>query len=368
MTGGPLRVLMTADTVGGVWTYACVLAGGLARHDIEVWLATMGPLPTMAQRAEAAALPNVRLQALDCRLEWMDDPWDDVVRSGAWLQDLAAAFRPHVVHLNGYAHGALSWNAGVLVAAHSCVLSWWRAVRRSDAPADWARYREAVCRGLAGADMIAAPSRAMLDALVEHYGISRNASVIANGSAVRAPRAPSKEPIVLAAGRFWDEAKNLEAIDMAARHLTWPVYIAGAQTHPQGGHAGAAHAHPLGRLSAVEMQRWQRRAAIFALPVRYEPFGLSALEAARAGCALVLGDIPSQREIWGEAAILVPPDDVEGLAAAIQRLIDDPVRRAEMARRARRRAAGFGAARMASAYRVLYQQLAGQASRGLQAA
>jgi hypothetical protein len=45
-----MKVLMTADAVGGVWTYALELSGALARHDIEVVLATMGPLPDTALR------------------------------------------------------------------------------------------------------------------------------------------------------------------------------------------------------------------------------------------------------------------------------------------------------------------------------
>jgi glycogen(starch) synthase len=354
----PLRVLMTADTVGGVWTYAVELSAALARHEVEICLATLGPPPSAAHRAAAAALPNVALTSLDCRLEWMDEPWDDVDRSGSWLREVAAAFRPDVLHLNGYAHGALPWRAGVLVAAHSCVLSWWRAVRREDAPAEWDRYRAAVQGGLAAADIVVAPSRSMLDSLVAHYGELSDASVVPNGSIARGPRNVPKEPFVLSAGRLWDEAKNLPAIDAAACDISWPVYVAGAQAHPCGGQARAAHARLLGQLSPQEMRRWQARAAIFALPVRYEPFGLSALEAARAGCALVLGDIPSQREIWHNAAVFVAPDDTRALAAAIQALIDDPGRCAEMGRRARRRAARFSAARMASSYHDLYRRLA----------
>ena len=60
---------------------------------------------------------------------------------------------------------------------------------------------------------------------------------------------------------------------------------------------------------------WLRRATIFALPARYEPFGLSALEAGLAGCALVLGDIP-MREVWHDAAMFVPPEQPAALENA----------------------------------------------------
>ncbi len=84
------------------------------------------------------------------------------------------------------------------------------------------------------------------------------------------------------------------------------------------------------------MAGWLGRASIFALPARYEPFGLLPLEAALSGCALVLGDIPSLREVWGDAAWFVPPDDRDALTAAIGSLIASP----RLLQRAGRRGAG----------------------------
>jgi glycosyltransferase involved in cell wall biosynthesis len=99
------------------------------------------------------------------------------------------------------------------------------------------------------------------------------------------------------------------------------------------------------------------RAAVYALPARYEPFGLSVLEAALAGCALVLGDIPSLREVWGDAALFVHPDDGEGLAEALQGLMANPAERERRAALARARALTFTPRRMAEAYLELYAAL-----------
>ena len=52
------RVLMTADTIGGVWTYAIDLCRALIPHGVEVTLATMGNLPSAEQRRQAAAAPE----------------------------------------------------------------------------------------------------------------------------------------------------------------------------------------------------------------------------------------------------------------------------------------------------------------------
>src|SRR5436190_14729856 len=122
------RVLMTGDTAGGVWTFTLELAQALGQHGVEIVLATMGGLPSDAQRAETRRIPNLRLVESVLKLEWMDDPWEDVKKSRAWLLDLEQSVTPDVIHLNTYAHAALPWSAPVLLTAHSCVISWWSAV------------------------------------------------------------------------------------------------------------------------------------------------------------------------------------------------------------------------------------------------
>src|SRR5688572_27794442 len=89
----PRRVLMTADTIGGVWGYSMLLAKGLASHGVRVTIAVMGERVSDEQRAEAAALGNVDLETRRYRLEWMRDPWRDVDRAGEWLLRLAAKTR-----------------------------------------------------------------------------------------------------------------------------------------------------------------------------------------------------------------------------------------------------------------------------------
>src|SRR5690349_6315021 len=123
-----LRVLMTADAVGGVWTYVLDLSRALTAHGISVTLATMGPLPSRDQLEAARAIEGLTLVTSRFKLEWMDDPWSDVEAAGRWLLSLEASVGAHVVHLNGYAHGVLPFRAPVLIVGHSCVLSWAEAV------------------------------------------------------------------------------------------------------------------------------------------------------------------------------------------------------------------------------------------------
>ena len=122
-----LRVLMTADTVGGVWTYALELAAGLEPLGVDVVLATMGAPLSPAQAKAAARLDNLDIVESTYKLEWMPEPWRDVDAAAEWLLGLAAAV--DLVHVNGYAHASLPFKVPVVTVAHSCVLTWFRRNR-----------------------------------------------------------------------------------------------------------------------------------------------------------------------------------------------------------------------------------------------
>jgi glycosyltransferase involved in cell wall biosynthesis len=352
----PRRILMTCDTVGGVWRYALDLSRSLCARGHSVALAAMGPPPARSQQMEAASVDGLTLHSRACKLVWMDDPWHDLDEAGEWLLRLAGQIRPDIVHANDFGHVALEWPAPVLTVAHSCVASWWRAVHGVAAPPQWDRYRAHVCAALEASDLVVAPSRAMAAALTAEYG-PRPVQVIANGTHAMAPTTCRKRALVFAAGRLWDEAKNLTRLAAVAPGVPWPIYLAGQDHAPDGTRATFLNVRRLGELQPASMRRWFARAAIYALPARYEPFGLSILEAAQSGCALVLGDISSLRELWDGAALFASPEDDEALRDALLRLIDDDALRARFGARARRRAVFMTAARMADDYLAAYQTL-----------
>jgi glycogen synthase len=325
------RVLMTADAVGGVWTYALELADALAPLGVEVHLAVLGRAPTPEQLRQLASSAVASYEVRPCALEWMPQPWADLDASGQWLLELARYLRPDVVHLNDYAHAVLDWRAPVVVVAHSDVASWWRAVHGNTAPAEWDEYRARVETGLRAADVLVAPTAAVLDDLAREYGVS-GGRVIHNGRRSDWVVPTAKQPVVLAAGRAWDEAKNLALLDRVAAALPWPVAIAGE---------GGRSQRYLGQLAFPELSGWMLRAAVFASPALYEPFGLAILEAAHAGCALVLSDLPSLREVWGDAAIYVPARDEAAWTRALQGLLASPDRLDDLGRRASRRAGDY---------------------------
>ena len=352
------RVLMTADAVGGVWRYALDLVRELSAGGGEVLLASMGPRPDAVQLAEAARVPGLTLVPGDFRLEWMADPWGDVDRAGAWLLELSREWRPDIVHLNGYSHGALPWPAPVVVVGHACVMSWWEAVHGEEAPPAWDEYRRRVRAGLAAADLVVAPTNAMLEALLRHHGPLTRTRVIAHGAAPDAYRIAEKEPFALCVGRLWDEAKNVRVLAGIAPDLPWPVRLIGEPGHPSGrATEPMGGVDVLGPLPHAEVTGRLARAAIYVHPARYEPFGLSVLEAALSGCALVLADLPSLRETWGNAALFAPPDDAAALRSALTRLMTDRTERRTLSKRAVVRGRRLTAKRTAWSYQRAYDAL-----------
>lgn len=353
-----LTVLMTTDTVGGVWTYSLELARALARHGIRTLLATMGGAMSEAQWEEAAAVPRLRVFESRYRLEWMDEPWAEVQAAGRWLRELEHRYRPDIVHLNNYAHGSLEWRRPVLVVAHSCVISWWHGVHGTSPPATYDRYRRVVRAGLLGADCIVAPSEAMRHALQTHYGPLRGTRVIHNGRDPTSFRTRRKQACVFTAGRLWDAAKNVEAVAQAAARLSWPVRVAGEVQHPDhGGSVTFDNVEFLGYLPPTLMRARLAESAVYAFPARYEPFGLSILEAGLSGCALLLGDIPSLRELWDGCALFVPADDTDAIRSALARLTEDAKLRKSLQTRACRRAQNFDIEATAMAYVELYSEV-----------
>jgi glycosyltransferase involved in cell wall biosynthesis len=345
--------------VGGVFTYAVALGRALTESGVEVVLAIMGGPMNRDQREELANLPGLTVYESGFALEWMDEPWSDVDAAGEWLLALEQRFAPDVVHLNGYCHGALPWRAPTVIVAHSSVSSWWHAVYGECAPTRYAEYRARVSAGLANASEVIAPTRSMLAASRRHDGLLAPGRVIPNGLWPDRHRNGEKAPFFLAAGRLWDPAKNLASIARAAPALPWPVRVAGP------GHEPVSNVELLGHLPQRELASLMANAAVFVHPARYEPFGLAPLEAALSGCALVLGDIESLHEIWGDSALYVAPDDESSLVRTLCRLAADAELVRDLGRRARERAGAFTARRMGALYLGVYRELVSRRGRAL---
>jgi glycogen(starch) synthase len=354
----PMRVLMTTDTVGGVWSYSMELCKVLNDFNVRFCLVTMGAPMQPAQRKEVESLANVIVHETDIMLEWMEAPWKSIDTSCDWLLQIESEFQPDIIHLNCFVYGSLPWKAPLIVVAHSDVWSWWKAVKNELPPTEWNEYYNRVSKGLEGADLIVAPSKAMMNYVREIYSAKCPGMVIYNGKSSAAFYPAEKEPFIFSMGRIWDEAKNIQLLVQAASLINYPIRIAGDNSFG-GNHVEVAGTNIsyLGKLSSTEVAEHLSKASVYVLPARYEPFGLSVLEAALSGCALVLGDIPSLREIWGDSAIYVDIDDANALAFTVNELLDNSVKRKQYAGKAIMRAMGFTTAVMGENYLNVYKEL-----------
>ncbi len=362
-----MRVLVTADTIGGVWTYTRELVAGLTRHGVQVTLISFGEIPTPRQSAWMEGLQGLDYRPTSFRLEWMQEAQRDVEQSVRFLEAVIREVRPDLLHFSQYCYGGVGADLPRIVVAHSDVVSWWIGVHGEEPPpSPWLRwYQQVVSRGLRSATMAVAPSRWMLNMLGEIYGRPADGLVIYNG---RNPRLfnphMTKTEAVLGVGRLWDCAKQVSLLTRYPQAV--PVWIAGSEIHPEetlrgkSELAAAANVELKGLLPEKQLRMLYARAAVYAATSRYEPFGLAPLEAAMSRCALVANDIPSFHELWGDTALYFRRNDGADLAEKIRQLASDPARRRTYALRAYRRAQQrFTGERMVNEYLQLYCSLVG---------
>jgi glycosyltransferase involved in cell wall biosynthesis len=162
------------------------------------------------------------------------------------------------------------------------------------------------------------------------------------GTLIRAFVLLKKDPsfshaLVLAGPRGWDDAAVFD--DAARAGLPGDVILTGhvADADLPGIYAGAG-------------------ALVF--PSLYEGFGYPVVEAMACGTPVVTSDRSSLPEVAGEAAVLVPPDDPEAVAAAVRRLLASPEESARLREAGRRRVGRFSMERMMQGYMEVYERAA----------
>ena len=114
------------------------------------------------------------------------------------------------------------------------------------------------------------------------------------------------------------------------------------------------------RSGREEVAALMQGAAALIQPSIYEGFGLPLIEAMACGCPIVATDIPPFREVTGGAAILVAPDDVEGLIDAVRQIVTDEKRRRSLSDQALARAQAFSWNRCAEETLAIYREAASE--------
>jgi len=356
-----MRVLMTTDTVSGVWTFSQELAAGLLERGDPVLLISFGRLPSTAQREQCELLAHCyqgRFQYLasEIPLEWNETTVSVFENGSALLEREAVRFAPDLIHSNQFCYGAVDLPMPRVITAHGDVLSRDRACQGTHTlHSPWlTQYRSTVQRGLTAADAVVAPTRWMLDELARSFALSHYTAVVAHGRSIAARFESPRELRAVTAGRVGDEAKGMDTL--AGVKSLMPIVVAG-ETRPgaEGSVPAFGPARLIGRLSEPEMIDLLEHSSLYLSLSWYEPFGLTALEAGLCGCAVVARDIPSALEVWGSSALYF--DDAASLTALLERLNGNPQLLRDARESAFRRAQRFTRSRMVEQYLSLYRRV-----------
>lgn len=354
-----MRVLLTTDTVGGVWTFTRELAEVLLRDGHDVALASFGRersthQQTWCEDVRAKFSGRFFAPASNAPLEWMQRNEFTFSLGERLLLDLCERFAPDILHSSQFCWGALNVQVPKLVTAHSDVLSWAEAcLSRGLEECEWLRcYRQLVQKGLDGADVVTAPTVWMAGALCRNFSVRGEVRVIANGRSLSAPASNESRLLQAASvGRLWDAAKGLRTL--LDTKSTMPIVVAGEAGIEQ--EIVETTAQFAGALSAEQVIRLFRKSSVYIVPSIYEPFGLAPLEAALCGCAVVARDLPSLREVWGKAATYF--QDARELEAILDTYATSPSQLKIARSTSMQRARQFSAEKMAHEYVALYHEL-----------
>ena len=368
-----MKILMVS------WEYPPVIIGGLGRHvyQLATALAADGHEVVVLSRRPSGTDPSthpttdevhegvrVIAAAQDPHefefgrdmMAWTLAMGHAMIRAGLTLQ--AKGWQPDIVHAHDWlvAHPAIAlaefFDVPMVSTVHATEAgrhSGWvsgQISRQVHAVESWF-VRES--------DSLIACSASMSDEISELFGPDlAEIVVIRNGiDSSRWPFAPRRAhtgpPELLFIGRLEYEKGVHEVIAALPRirrtHPGTTLTIAGDGTQ-QDWLVEVARKHKVlrcvrfvGRVDHDELLRLMHRADAAVLPSHYEPFGIAALEAAAAGIPLVTSNVGGLGEavIDGETGVSFPPRDVAALAAAVRRVLDDPVAAQRRARAARER-------------------------------
>ncbi len=360
-----MRLLITTDTVGGVWTYTKELSEGLLVQGHDVLLISMGRKPSSDQQgwsqyAGGRWKRNFCYLPTEHSLEWMQHNAACYSAVESMLMAQIKAWRPDVLHLNQFCYGALPTYVPKVVVAHSDVISWSLACR-GEMPRDsaWFRhYLKVVSHGIEQAHAVVAPTRWMMSTLCRNYDVSAHRAVIANGRAILMPHADRSKKVQAATiGRVWDEGKNVRLLEEVDSQM--PLLVGGELSLEAEPPFSSSRLELLGQLSEDEALKLFAETSIYIVTSRYEPFGLAPVEAALSGCAIVAHDIASLREVWGKSAFYFKSADE--LTQLLQTLHVNHSLLTRMASRARARARTlFSRETMVEKYLALYARVGAQ--------
>ncbi|MCB4458423.1 glycosyltransferase family 4 protein [Leisingera sp. McT4-56] len=329
-----------------------------------------GELRKAGADARLVALEACEIGGLDCAVSLgLASPYDPraLLRLGAYARGIAPGDIVHVHLFPASAHAAMLAQAGRLRGR--LVFTEHSTSNRRRGHALGGLIDDRVYRAFE--KVIAVSGSVEAELLAARPWLAGRTTVIENGCPLAFGRLPQRpagpRPLrIVSAGRLTPAKNYATALRAVARlgPAAWRYSIAGEGAERAALERQIAELGIEDRVDLMghvdDVPALLEAADIFLIPSAWEGFGLAAVEAMNAGLPVVASDVPGLRETVGRdgaAALLVPPSDAAGIAAALQRLADDPAMRRRMGAAGFEAAKKYDIARFAAAHRTLYQSL-----------
>jgi glycosyltransferase involved in cell wall biosynthesis len=230
-----------------------------------------------------------------------------------------------------------------------------------------ARFSEQAKKAAERSDLVIAVSRFTAQQVEDLLRVEPSRIRVIPHGALAPHVSPARENLVLMVGAV-QKRKNIARLVKAFERMPtgWKLAIAGsAEGYGAAVELQAVEESPrsreievLGYVPAPALEDLYSRARIFAFPSLDEGFGMPVLDAMARSVPVVSSRRSAIPEVAGDAALLVDPEDVEELGAALNRLAGDEALRQDLARRGRERAAEFTWEKAVERTWKVYEELA----------
>jgi len=350
-----MKILMTTDTREDRWHFTLDLISSLATENIEIVLLAMGPKLYNHQLLELEDLaPNIHFYHQSISPEWNESDLTAIPKVAIWIHKIYASENPDIIHLNHYSPACIQWDVPVVLSPQACILLLEQVSNFEDLPEKFHKIFHMTQIALHAADAVIFPTAALLAHFASVYGNIKNAQVIHPG--IREIIVPSvqKFPMVFSEGKIEDPLLNLELLLEAAPDIDGEIFISGEKEQIM---RLPKNIRFLGNLTRQQKLNWLKMSSIYSLPAHLDAFGLGFLEAASHRCALIGGDTPYLKEIWGSDMVYTSLDDPKALAEACNEYLHFPHRALALGENAFSRVQKFNQRNIAHQYKQLYEQI-----------
>ena len=356
------RLLMTTDVKSEVWDYSLTLSKALLKHiNAEILMISMGGNPTDSQKKQLEDL-NIEFQFTDFSSDFsIDDkvnPDDSKIKT--IFESSIKSFNPHIVHLN-HGYPDFDFDKPCVFACHANILNkklWNDSINRySPLHKNLLNYKQIINKSLNNADIIIAPSRFFAENIVKTFNFTKGIKIIYNGIDYKPHSCLKESPTLVTFGNMSDNIKHINLLLNMAYRLPDNIKIK-IIGDSQFDRKLPKNVEFLKNLSNFDLQEVYKNSSIYLALSNYESNGLSSMQAAYSGCAILANDIPACKELWGDCAYIFDRDDQNSLMRCINNLVENPNLLEITSRNCQAKALSvFNSKRMAYEYINLYKNI-----------